>query len=266
MSQFRELNGFGLLTKRSVVITGAGSGVGRAAAGIFAANGAQVVCADILRQSAEDTAAAINAEGGAAVAIGCDVSEESEVIAAIDLAVDRFGRLDIMFNNAGITNWRSGKPRPFHEQTNEDYERLASVNYKGVINGCRNAITRFLRQGDGGVIVNTASVAGMVGWGGAIYGSTKGAVIQLTRSLAIEFADKQIRVNAVCPAGMITNFGGAELGSAPTIDVEAYGRQHPLGRPIAPEDAANAALFLASDLASNITGVILPVDGGYVAA
>lgn len=256
-----------LLDGKSVVITGAGSGVGRAAALIFAQHGARVVCADILADRAQETATAVRAQGGEAEAAACDVSQEADVSAAIALAAKAFGRLDVMFNNAGIASTPDGTRRLFKDCTEADYDRLTSVNYKGVFHGCRLAVNRFLEQNDRkGVIVNTASVAGMVGWGGVLYGSTKGAVIQLTRGLAIEVAPHGIRVNSVCPAGMMTNFGVA----APRNDIaeaqEMYGRMHPLGRPIAPEDAANAALFLASDLASNITGVSIPVDGGYVAA
>jgi NAD(P)-dependent dehydrogenase (short-subunit alcohol dehydrogenase family) len=119
------------------------------------------------------------------------------------------------------------------------------------------------------VIVNTGSVAGMVGWGGVMYGASKGAVNQMTRGLAIEVAKHGIRVNAVCPAGMMTNFGRADAGGFDAANAELaerYGKMHPLGKAIRPEDAANAALFLASDLSSNVTGVLVPVDGGYVAA
>ncbi|HKR87485.1 MAG TPA: SDR family NAD(P)-dependent oxidoreductase [Phenylobacterium sp.] len=260
-----------LLKGKSVVIMGAGSGVGRAAALIFARHGAAIICADLVPERNQETAARVAAEGFAARAVTCDVRDEAQVKAAIDAAVEAYGRLDVIFNNVGIASSRSGAaPAGFAESTDADYELLSDVNFRGVVNGCRQAIRQFLQQADGqGVIVNTGSVAGLVGWGGSIYGATKGAVIQITRGLAIEYARHGIRVNAVCPAAMATNFGRPD--GAPdrqiTPEVEAaYGKYQPLGRPIDPEDAANAALFLASDLARNITGVVLPVDGGYVAA
>lgn len=259
-----------LLEGKSVIITGAGSGVGRAASLIFARNGARLICADVVADRNVETVALVQGEGGTAQAVTCDVSREDQVIAAVQAAVAAYGRLDIMFNNAGIATTMQGSATiGFADTTDADYDRLANVNFRGTVNGCRQAIRQFLAQGDKrGVIVNTASVAGLIGWGGAIYGGTKGAVIQLTRSLAIEYAGQGIRVNSVCPAGMATNFGiPLEVGYRQVSDQEKeiYANLHPLGRPIDPEDVANAAMFLASDLAKNITGVSVPVDGGLVA-
>ena len=139
-----------------------------------------------------------------------------------------------------------------------------------MFHGCKHAVIQFKEQGDGGVIVNTGSVAGLVGWGGTVYGATKGAVHQLTKAVAIEGAPFGIRVNAICPAGMpYTNFIGAgrdvELRGQGSSRSPTRRSMHPLGRPITAEDCAEAAVFLASDAARNITGVLLPVDGGYVA-
>jgi NAD(P)-dependent dehydrogenase (short-subunit alcohol dehydrogenase family) len=257
-----------LLQDKSVIITGAGSGVGRAAALRFAAEGARVVCADVRDDWAKETVRLIEAEGGTASAQHCDVTSESDVIAVIEAAVAQYGRLDVMFNNAGVATPRPGATLEDH--TLDDFERLMAINVRGVYLGCKHAVIQFKKQGDGGVIVNTGSVAGMVGWGGTVYGATKGAVNQITRGIAIECAPFGIRVNAVCPAGMpFTNFvvPDATVGSQ-GLDGEmgnAVGSMHPLGRPITAEDSAEAALFLASDMASNITGVLLPVDGGYVA-
>jgi len=133
-----------------------------------------------------------------------------------------------------------------------------------VMYGCKAAIRQFDAQGGGGIIVNTASVAGLIGYGGVVYGATKGAVTNLTRTLAIEVAAQGIRVNSVCPAGMPTNFAGKGFAESEQV-VRAMGQAHPLGLAIDPRDCANAALFLASDLSSNITGVNLPVDGGLSA-
>ncbi|MDO7842136.1 SDR family NAD(P)-dependent oxidoreductase [Sphingomonas immobilis] len=254
-----------LLQHKSVVITGAGSGVGRAAAVLFAQHGARVVCADINLDWATETARLAGAD---AVPVLCNVTQRAEVEAAIDLACDRFGRLDVLYNNAGVATASDGRPHRLIDQDDADFDRLMSINLRGMVYGCQAAVRRFDAQGGGGVIVNTASVAGLIGWGGVMYGASKGGVVQLTRALAIEVAKQGIRVNAVCPAGMMTNFGrteGAGFAERAAEEVARYAEMHPLGRPIAAEDCANAALFLASDLSSNITGVMLPVDGGLTA-
>ena len=257
-----------LLTNKVVVITGAGSGVGRASARRFGEEGAAVVCADIDLDSVKETVAELEEAGSQAVAERCDVSEDADVAAAVASAVGHFGRLDVMFNNVGIPTPRLGMS--FEEHTLEDFERLAAVNFRGVFLGCKHAVIRFKEQGDGGVILNTGSVAGLVGWGGTVYGATKGAVHQLTRAVAVEVAPFGIRVNAICPAGMpYTGFmaaGGMTVSGADLDAVAAHtGSMHPLGRPITAEDCAEAAVYLCSDGAANVTGVLLPVDGGYVA-
>jgi NAD(P)-dependent dehydrogenase (short-subunit alcohol dehydrogenase family) len=256
------------LSGKVAIITGAGSGVGRAASLLFARHGASVCCLDIDEDGAATTAQEVVTSGGAAAWSRCDISSAEQVDAAVESSVARFGRVDIMYNNAGIASAAVGRGKSFVEFGDGDIAKLVSVNFVGTIYGCRAAIARFLKQGGGGVIINTSSVAGLVGWGGVVYGATKGAVNQLTRGLAIEYAPNGIRVNSVCPAGMITNFGrldGPRETPASELEIETYGQLHPLGKPIAPEDAAQAALFLASDAAANITGVNLPVDGGYVA-
>jgi len=257
-----------LLEGKSAVITGAGSGVGRASALRFAEEGARVVCADIRLDWAKETARLIEGAGGVATALECDVSREDAVVAVVAAAVERFGGLDIMFNNVGIPTPRLGALLEDH--TVEDFDRLAAVNLRGVFLGCKHAVIQFKRQGGGGVILNTGSVAGLVGWGGTVYGATKGGVNQITRGIAVECAPFGIRVNAICPAGMpFTNFMAAGGMEAPPDALqkiaEQVGASHPLGRPITAEDCAEAAVFLVSDRASNVTGVLLPVDGGYVA-
>ena len=258
----------GLLEGKVAVITGAGSGVGRAAALLFARHGAKVVDADIDKSWVDETAAQVKAEGGDATAALCDVGDEAAVQALVQTAVDAYGRLDIMYNNAGITV--PGVPglgvRLLTETDQAQIDRIYRVNVFGVINGCKAAIAAFEKQGGGGVIVNTASVAGLIGYGGAAYGSTKGAVTNMTKTLALELAPKGIRINSVCPAGMPTHFAGMDP-EGPNAEAmrSGMGRHHPLGRAIDPLDCANGALFLASDLASNITGVNLPVDGGLSA-
>jgi NAD(P)-dependent dehydrogenase (short-subunit alcohol dehydrogenase family) len=257
-----------MLEGKNVVITGGGSGVGRAATILFARNGANVICADINPDWAAESARLAREAGGKAEAMACDVSKSADVNAIVARCVESFGRLDVMYNNAGVATASDGKPHTLIEQGDDDFDRLVSINFRGVVYGCQAAVRRFIAQGNGGTIVNTASVAGLVGWGGVMYGATKGAVVQLTRGLAIEVAKHNIRVNSVCPAGMVTNFGrtgGAGFNDLSDVE-DLYGKNHPLGRVITPEDCAEAAMFLASDRASNITGVMLPVDGGYVAA
>lgn len=257
-----------LLNGKVAIITGAGSGVGRASALRFAEEGASVVCADIDLDRAKETASLVEEAGGTAIAERCDVSQDSDVATVIDVAATRFGRLDIMFNNVGVPTPRLGMA--FEDHTLEDFERLTAVNFRGVFLGCKHAVIQFKKQGDGGVILNTGSVAGLVGWGGTVYGATKGAVHQLTRAIAIEAASHSIRVNAICPAGMpYTNFmaaGGMDMSGVDIEQVAKHtGSMHPLGRPITAEDCAEAAVYLCCERAANVTGVLLPVDGGYVA-
>jgi NAD(P)-dependent dehydrogenase (short-subunit alcohol dehydrogenase family) len=176
--------------------------------------------------------------------------------------------LDIVYNNAGISAsiGPDRKLRSILDMDIKDIERMEAVNVHGVMFGCRAAIRRFLAQGGGGAIVNTASIAGLIGFGGAAYGATKGAVVSLTRTLALEWAASGIRVNSVCPAGMLTRFGGMNpLGADAEAIRSGMGALYPLGHAVDPMDCANAALFLASDLASSITGVNLPVDAGLAA-
>jgi len=257
-----------LLRDKSAVITGAGSGVGRASALRFADEGARVVCADVNLEGAKETVSLVEAAGGTAIPIGADVSQDADVANAVGAAVEQFGRLDIMFNNVGIPTPRLGMS--FEEHSIEDFERLSAVNFRGVFLGCKHAVIQFKQQGDGGVILNTGSVAGLVGWGGTVYGATKGAVHLLTKAVAVECAPFGIRVNAICPGAMpYTGFMAAGGLQLPEDALERVAQQagagHPLGKPITAEDCAEAAVYLVSDRAKNVTGVLLPVDGGYVA-
>jgi NAD(P)-dependent dehydrogenase (short-subunit alcohol dehydrogenase family) len=256
------------LKDKVCVITGAGGGMGAEAAQVFTDEGAKVVVADVDLDRAKETVRLVEAAGGTAIADRCDVSKEADVESTIALAVSTFGRLDIVFNNVGVPT-----PRPgliFEEHTSEDFDRLFAINAKGVFLGSKHAIKQFKAQGGGGVILNTGSVAGLVSWGGSVYGSTKGAVHQLTKAAAIEGAPFDIRCNAICPAGMpYTNFTNAMGMTVSEEDKEqmasGVGSMHPLGRPILAEDCAEAAVYLVSDMAKNVTGALLPVDGGYVA-
>ena len=256
------------LTGKRAIITGAGSGVGRASALRFAEEGASVVCADLDADSAKETVRLIEDAGGTAVAVATDVSKEDDVVAMIAAAVDAFGGLDILFNNVGIPTPRLGMQFEDHSAT--DFERLFAVNVGGVFFGCKHAVVRFKEQGNGGVILNTGSVAGLVGWGGTVYGATKGAVHQLTKAVAVEAAPHGIRVNAICPGAMPrTGFmaaGGMAVSGADLENIVTHvGSTHPLGRAITAEDCAEAAVFLCSGESANLTGVLVPIDGGYVA-
>jgi NAD(P)-dependent dehydrogenase (short-subunit alcohol dehydrogenase family) len=257
----------GLLRGKSIVITGAGSGVGRAASQLFAQHGARLVCADINLEWLEETLAQVKRAGGEARAMRCDVSRKSDVEAAVDAAVQAYGRLDVIYNNAGIASpvTPEGRLAKLDENTEQQIELLIAVNLRGVMYGCQAAIVRFRVQGGGGVIVNTASAAGLMGWGGVLYGSTKGGVVNLTRALAMEVASEGIRVNSVCPGAMATHFGPGSRGGWSEAMLEKMAKAQPLGRIVDPADAANAALFLASDMARSITGVNLPVDAGISA-
>jgi NAD(P)-dependent dehydrogenase (short-subunit alcohol dehydrogenase family) len=257
----------GLLNGKSVIITGAGSGVGRAAAELFARHGARLICADIKEDWLEETVAMVHGAGGEAKAVRCDVSQKADLQAAVDAAVAAYGRLDVIYNNAGISSPPNaqGAPAKFPETTEAQFDRLMHVNVLGVMNGCQVAIEQFRAQGGGGVIVNTASVAGLIGWGGVLYASTKGAVVNLTRALAMEIAKDNIRINSICPGSMFTHFGIGANGPVPEAIIERAAKMQPLGRNIEPSECADGALFLACDLSKNITGVNLPIDGGLSA-
>jgi NAD(P)-dependent dehydrogenase (short-subunit alcohol dehydrogenase family) len=256
----------GLLQGKVVVITGAGAGVGRAATILFAKHGAKVLAVDVALEAAEESAKLARDEGGIAIAQHCDVTNYVAVSAAVETAVREFGRIDVMYNNAGVATKlpEGGGVSSFLDGSYEELMRIMGINAGGVANGCRAAMIQFRKQGRGGVIVNTSSIAGLIAYGGADYSATKGAVSILTRSLAMEAAKDGIRVNAVCPCAMPTNFGFGVAAWTDKAREMASGMQ-PLGELVDPLDCANAALFLASDLASNITGVNLPVDGGIAA-
>lgn len=236
------------------VITGAGSGMGKAMAERFAAEGARVVCADRSGRQ-EEVAAAI---GDAAIAVQADVAVSAEVQRMIATAEERFGRLDVLCNNAGF-----GGPRmPLAEQSEETFDDVHGVNLKGVFLGMKYGIPAMLRSG-GGAIVNTASsVALSVMKDHSIYAAAKAGVVQLTRTAAVDYAEQGIRVNAVCPGMTWTGL----------VPMSATLPEPPPGTPIPPgtpmnrwglaREVAAIALFLASDEASYITGAIVPVDGG----
>jgi 3-oxoacyl-[acyl-carrier protein] reductase len=242
------------------VVTGAASGFGRAIATRFAAEGASAVLADVDTGGGARALAAIEAEGGRAAFIRTDVSKSDDVKAMVGFAVEQFGGLDIVVNNAGFCH----RTMPMADLPEEEYERVFAVNTKSVYLSVVHAVPA-LRERGGGVIINTASIGAVAPRPGVTaYNATKGAVITMTRGLAVELAAEKIRVNAVNPVAADTNFmkGAIGLDSLPDAIVQALVAGIPLGRLAEPEDVAAAVLFLASDDASFLTGVCLDVDGG----
>ncbi|WP_232492482.1 SDR family NAD(P)-dependent oxidoreductase [Novosphingobium kaempferiae] len=245
----------GRLQDKVCIITGAGSGMGRAMARLFHAEGAKLVLADI--SGKEDEVAA--ELGGDVVSIHCDVSDEAQVQALIAKAEDSFGRLDVLCNNAGF----GGGMAALHEQPVELWDKVHATNIRGVFLGMKYGIASMLRTG-GGAIVNTSSASAVVGWKHhGVYSSAKAGVHQLTKVAALDYSDRNIRVNAVAPGTMWT--GLVEASKTHDAPPEGFPTLAgiPMGRWGRAEDIATAALFLASDEANYITGVILPVDGGY---
>jgi NAD(P)-dependent dehydrogenase (short-subunit alcohol dehydrogenase family) len=250
------------LEQRVAVITGAGSGIGQAMALLFAREGARILAADVNESAAEATAAAITTAGGTAQAFTADVSRPEQVAAMITQAQATYGRIDILCNNAGI-----GSTTSVVECEPDEWDRVMTINVKSVYLGCKYAVPRMIEQG-GGVIINTASVAGMVGLvKRAAYSASKGAVIALTRQVAIEYVEQGIRVNCLCPGTVDSPWVGRLLAGAedPAAARQALVARQPLGRLGTPEEIAAAALYLASDDAAFITGTGLVIDGGLTA-
>ena len=250
------------LQQRVAVITGAGSGIGRAMALLFAREGARILAADINGSAAQGTADAVGGADGTCQAFAVDVVQPEEVRAMVEQVVSAYGRIDILCNNAGI-----GSTTDVVECEPDEWDRVMAVNVKSVYLGCKYAIPHMLAQG-GGVIINTASVAGMVGLvKRASYSASKGAVIALTRQVAIEYVEQGIRVNCLCPGTVDSPWVGRLLNQAedPAAARQALVARQPIGRLGTPEEVAAAALYLASDDAAFITGTGLVIDGGLTA-
>ena len=255
----------GKLDGRSAVITGGASGIGAAAARLFVREGCRVLIADIQEDKGEHLA---NELGASAAYLRTDVSEESAVRAALEAAVARCGRLDCVFNNAGL----GGIAGPIADTPLDAYERTMAVLLRGVFLGMKHAAEIMQRQHSGSII-NTASVAGLqAGYGPHVYSAAKAAVIQLTRSVAMELAESGVRVNCICPGPVATPIFAGAAGLSPEVADEAVetlrrvlANYQPIRRAGLPEDIAQAALWLASDDSSFVTGQALTVDGGLTA-
>jgi NAD(P)-dependent dehydrogenase (short-subunit alcohol dehydrogenase family) len=252
----------GRISAKACVVTGAGSGIGKAIAERFALEGGQVICVDINAAAVASTVQSIQAAGGVAEAVAADVSKSVAVDGFVQRCVDLYGRIDILVNNAGIN-----VPGIFHEVTNEAIDRTLDINLKGYIYGSRAAIPHMLRQ-EAGSILNMSSVNGLVAEPFlAVYAASKGAIVMLTKSIALDYAKRGIRCNCICPGWVDTpiNYAHAEMMGGLDKIYASIDQFQPIGRPGEPREIANLALFLASDEASFLTGSIIAADGGMTA-
>jgi NAD(P)-dependent dehydrogenase (short-subunit alcohol dehydrogenase family) len=248
------------LAGKIALVTGGGGGIGSVTAHAYAREGAKVAVVDINGAAALGVAEAINARGGEAIGLETDVSNSGQVAAMVEQVVARFGRLDIAFNNAGIDI----EHEPLALATEETFDKLMSVNVKGVWLCMKYEILQMLKQG-GGAIVNTSSIGGLIGAPRQpIYGTTKHAVLGMTKAAAVEYGRKGVRINAVCPGIIRTEMTERAIARDPRR--KTYIEQaHPIGRLGEADDIANAVVFLSSDDAAFIIGHSMAVDGGFTA-
>jgi len=246
---------------KKVIVTGGGSGIGKATAGRFMEEGARVAIFDVSKKNAESAAKEFRDQGHEALVFVGDVSVSKDVKRMVNDAKRALGRIDVVFNNAGIL-----VEGTVEEVSEEDWDKIMGINVKGVFLMCKAVIPLMLKQG-GGTIVNNASCSGLVGDRSAIaYNTSKGAVVLMTKCLALDYATKNIRVNCVCPGEIDTPMFRQEAKSR-NMPVEEYRKVlcevHPIGRLGIPVEVANTVLFLASGESSFITGAAISVDGGY---
>jgi NAD(P)-dependent dehydrogenase (short-subunit alcohol dehydrogenase family) len=248
------------LENKVALVTGGGSGIGRACALAFAREGAKVVVADVMERGGEETVQMIREAGGESIFVKTDVSKTADVEALVKSAVDTYGRLDCAINNAGI----EGIMAPTADYTEENWDRVININLKGVWLCMKYEIPEMQKQGSG-AIVNMASVAGLVGFQGMpAYCASKGGIIQLTKVAALEYAKAGIRVNAVCPGVIRTPMVERVTGGNPEAEAQ-FTAMEPVGRMGTPGEIAESVVWLCSDAASFITGHPMVVDGGLTA-
>lgn len=247
----------GKLDGKVALITGAASGIGRATSLLFCEEGAKVVVVDCVSAGGEETVKLIREAGGDAIFIEADVSKTADVTRMIGTTVDTFGRIDILYNNAGImgNTWIQTADIP-----DSQWDKIIATNLRGVFLGTKYVIPLMIKQG-GGVIVNTASTAGLIGLPGLpAYCASKAGVIQLTKVSALEYAGQNIRVNCICPGGILTPMSAPVPPGEPGPE---FRHPQPMGKFADPEEIAKAALYLACDDSAYVTGIALTVDGGW---
>jgi len=252
----------GRLEGKVALITGGASGIGEATAKLFAKEGAKIVVSDVQVEKGKAVVAAIKGAGGEAAFVRADVVREAQAKRMVEFTVKKYGRLDILFNNAGVEN-----PKPEVETSVAEWDKVMNVNVKGVFLGTKYAVPEMKKRG-GGSIINTSSIFGLIGSPGfAAYHASKGAVRLLTKSTALAHAGDNIRANSICPGVIETPMFAQVLRETPNPDTARaeWMKTEPIGRFGRPDDIAYGALYLASDESAYITGTELVIDGGYTA-
>lgn len=245
-------------TGKSIVITGAGGGIGSVSAELFAKLGGQVLAVDIDPDALQSTVGRISAEGGSAISCVADVTQPDEVDKFIDAALERFGKIDVLFNNAG-----GSFPTPMGEIDRVEFERLRALNFDAVYHASMRALPEMVKSGGGNIVSTTSSAGKGAVLGLAVYGAAKAGVNSLMRSIAVEYGRHGIRANAIAPSAASAGMN-SWLETLPG-GVEGYAAKQPMGRLGKPEEIADVAAYLASEYASFINGAVIPVDGGVEA-